>query len=91
MPSQVVVECPNRHASDLFLVEDVPEARPIVGVEEDGTIVASIYNIEQYENVTLNPRLLCGECSTEFPIPEGMSYSFGEVAESPQQPIDSRL
>lgn len=79
MTTAPVVECPNGHSADLFLVEDVPEARPIVGVEDDGTLIASIYNVDQYENVALNPRLLCGECSAEFAIPDGMGYSFGDA------------
>lgn len=30
MTTLIVVACPNGHASNLFLVEDVPESRPIV-------------------------------------------------------------
>jgi len=68
--------CPNGHSDDIRYLEDITNYRQVEGFDEEGNLrVDGLYHTDGYDDGN-NPRLSCGECGEEFPIPDDLEIDF---------------
>jgi len=72
------IECPYcLKRSDIRAIEDVTIERKVTGIRPNGTIkIDGHYTSEGWDEAATNPRYFCGECCTEFQMPEGIEVDY---------------
>ena len=75
------VKCPKCEGTNVSFEEYVRRCIPKIGVRADGVLVfdPSADSIE-WEDCK-DEHLRCEDCNTEFPLPEGLDYDFGDTLE----------
>lgn len=59
-----------RRGHRFLYLEEVTNQRPVYGIHEAGMLQIEAFNQIGIDDGGWNQRLLCGNCLTEFPLPE---------------------
>ncbi len=64
------------HADRFRYLEEVTSIRWVEGVDASGTLRVDAQEHIGIEDPGRRPRLQCGECLAEFPLPQGLTPDF---------------
>jgi hypothetical protein len=67
---------PGAHAHAFRYIEEVTSIRWVMGVDASGTLRIDASDRIADEEGGRSPRLQCGECFAEFPLPTGTKVEF---------------
>ena len=70
------MECPNCQCRKFKYIEDIQNARDVIGIEGDLLTVDSFYTTGEGYDDGENGRLMCTECCDEFAMPDNLEVNF---------------
>ncbi len=69
-------QSPGAHGRAFRYVEDVTSLRWVEGLDATGVLRVDASELSAIEEGGRSPRLLCGECLGEFPVPSEIGIQF---------------